>query len=108
MDLLLAKVSPEEGKSRALRLSVHLDNCPVPSSKASKQYLDENSLAPVPHPPYSPDLPPSGFWLFGHIKPSFADRVFNDVDKFLDAAIEFSMRFGSLNCSLFFTTGSNE
>jgi hypothetical protein len=50
----------------------------------------ENSLVTVPHPPHSPDLTQSDFWLFGHIKTSLAGRVFNDVNEFFDAVIEFS------------------
>jgi hypothetical protein len=62
----------------------------------------ENFLVTVPHPPYSFDLTPSNFWRFGHIKISLPDRVLNDFDELLEAAIEF------LNRCLFFTTGSNE
>jgi hypothetical protein len=29
------------------------------------------------------------FWLFDHIKTSFAGRVFNDSDELLEAVIEF-------------------
>jgi hypothetical protein len=51
--------------------------------------FNENSLITVPSPPYSPDLAPSDFWLFGQIKISLAGRVFNDVDELLEAVIQF-------------------
>jgi hypothetical protein len=60
IDPLLAKVLLEETRSHALRLSVHLDNCRVHSSKPSNSF-DENSTLAVPHPPYSPDLTPPDF-----------------------------------------------
>jgi hypothetical protein len=44
-----------------------------------KTVFDENSLVAVPCPPDSPDLPPSDFWLFGHINASLARREFNDI-----------------------------
>jgi hypothetical protein len=51
--------------------------------------FDENSLVTVPHPPFSSDLAPSDFWLFGHMKISLAGPVFNDVDELLEVVIEF-------------------
>jgi hypothetical protein len=89
MDSLLAKVFPDGRKSYALRLSAHLDNCRVHSSNASKYFADENFLVAVPRLPYSPDLPPSDFWLFGQIKTPLADHVFNDIDELLEAVMEF-------------------
>jgi histone-lysine N-methyltransferase SETMAR len=88
-DPLLAKAFPEGRKSHALQLSVHLHHCRIHSSNASKQFFDGNSLVAVPHPPYNPDLAPSDFWLFRHIKIFRAGRVFNDADELLEAVIEF-------------------
>ena len=31
-------------------------------------FLQEEGVMLVPHPPYSPDLAPSDFWLFGYLK----------------------------------------
>jgi hypothetical protein len=41
----------------------------------------------APHPPYSPDLGPSDFYLFRYIKRCFAGLSFEDADQFL-AAVE--------------------
>jgi hypothetical protein len=87
IDPLLAKVFPERRKNYALRLSVHLDNCRVDSSNASKQLVNGNSLVTVPHPPYSPDFALSNCWLVGHIRTSLAGPVFNDADKLAEAII---------------------
>jgi hypothetical protein len=56
---------------------------------ASKQAVDENALVTVAHSPYNPDLAPSNFWCFGHIKTCLAGNAFNDVDELLEAVIEF-------------------
>jgi histone-lysine N-methyltransferase SETMAR len=40
-----------------------------------------------PHPPYSPDLAPSDFYLFGYIKRCLAGPSFEDADQLL-AAVE--------------------
>jgi hypothetical protein len=41
----------------------------------------------APHPPYSPDLAPSDFYLFGDIKRCPAGLLFKDADQLL-AAVE--------------------
>jgi hypothetical protein len=41
----------------------------------------------VPHPPYSPDLAPSDFYLFGDVKRCLAGLSFEDADQLL-AAVE--------------------
>jgi hypothetical protein len=90
LDPLLATVFAEGRKGYALQLSIYLENCRPHFSNTSKQYFDENSLTTVPHPPCSPDLASSDFWLFGHIKTSFAGNVFNDIDELLEVVIELS------------------
>jgi hypothetical protein len=57
--------------------------------ECAKTVFDENSLVPVPHPPYSPDLALSDFWSFGYIKTSLPGRAFNDVNELFEAVIEF-------------------
>jgi hypothetical protein len=39
----------------------------------------------VPHPPYSPDLSPCDFWLFGILKQKIKDRVFQMIEKLMTA-----------------------
>jgi hypothetical protein len=39
----------------------------------------------APHPPSSPDLTPSDFYLFGHVKRCLAGLSFEDADQFLAA-----------------------
>ena len=46
----------------------HQDNAPCHKSIASMAKLDELHLKLLPHPPYSPDLTPSDYWLFADIK----------------------------------------
>jgi hypothetical protein len=47
-----------------------------PLLKGFCELFDENSIIHVPRPPYSPDLAPSDFWLFGHIKAALAGQTF--------------------------------
>jgi hypothetical protein len=39
----------------------------------------------IPHPPYSPDLSPCDFWLFGMLKQKIKDRVFQIVEEMMTA-----------------------
>jgi hypothetical protein len=41
----------------------------------------------APHPPYSPNLAPSDFYLFGYVKRCLAGLSFEDTDQLL-AAVE--------------------
>jgi transposase len=43
---------------------------------AVEQVLAKNNIPIVPHPPYSPDLAPSDFWLFPTLKTSLRGRRF--------------------------------
>jgi hypothetical protein len=66
-----------------------LDNCRVDFSKATAQSITENHIGRVPHLRYSPDLAPSDFWLFGHVKTSLVGQTFDEPEQLLDAITEF-------------------
>ena len=40
--------------------------------------MTENNMMRMEHPPYSPDLAPCDYYLFGHLKDHFVDAVFED------------------------------
>jgi hypothetical protein len=39
----------------------------------------------VTHPPYSPDLSPCDFWLFGMLKQNIKDRAFQMIEEMMTA-----------------------
>jgi hypothetical protein len=41
------------------------------------------------HPPYSLDLAPSDFWLFGHVKASLVSQTFEEPEHLPEAITEF-------------------
>jgi histone-lysine N-methyltransferase SETMAR len=57
-----------EAAGNEQKLLVHADNAHPHTAKLSTQYFNENRMKSVPHPPYSPDLVPSDFYLFGYVK----------------------------------------
>jgi hypothetical protein len=64
----LSKWRSIEAAGNQRKLLVHADNWRPHTAKLSTQYLNENQMKSAPHPPYSPDLAPSDFYLFGDAK----------------------------------------
>jgi hypothetical protein len=57
MVCLVQMVFPQMRTRYTPRLNVHLDNYPVHFSKVTEQFIIENQLLHLPHPPYSPTWP---------------------------------------------------
>ena len=68
-----------------------MDNSRVHRSKAVQSFLKNSGLHTAPHPPYSPDLAPSDFYLFWHTKAQ-TDRH----------GIRFCRRINSMDCTEFY------
>jgi hypothetical protein len=89
LEPLLFAVFPDVCKPHCRWLSFHLHNYRIPGSKVSVHFFAENSIIPVPHPPYSPDLAPSDFWFFGHMKAALAGQQFSGSENLLSDSQEF-------------------
>jgi hypothetical protein len=50
--------------------------------------MEENGLRTAPHPPYSPDLAPSDFFLFGYVKRALQGSEFQTVEELLAPLVE--------------------
>ena len=64
----------------------HHDNAPVHSSPIVRDVLREICWELLPHPPYSPDLSPSDFFLFPKLKEHLKGIYFNDTNEAKQAA----------------------
>jgi hypothetical protein len=53
-------------------LIVHAENSGRHTEKKSLDFLEQNGMKNVPHSLCRPDLAPSDFYLFGHVKQLFA------------------------------------
>jgi histone-lysine N-methyltransferase SETMAR len=73
----------EAGNER--KLLVHTKNVRPHTAMLSTQYFNENRMKSAPHPPYSHDLAPSNFYLFGYVKRRLAGLSFQDADHLLVA-----------------------
>jgi hypothetical protein len=76
-----------EAAGNKRKLLVHADNACPHIAKLSTQYFNEDRMNSAPHPPCSPDLAPSDFYLFGYVKKCFAGLSFEDAYQLI-AAVE--------------------
>ena len=58
------------------RLLLHHDNASSHMAHKTQDFLRENHITVLPHPPYSPDLAPLDFWVFPKLKEALHDRKF--------------------------------
>jgi hypothetical protein len=86
---MIVKVFPRGRIPHTCRLQFHLHNYRVHFSKATEQFITENHIGRVPHPPYNLDLALSDFWLFCHVKTSLVDQTFDEPEQLLEGITEF-------------------
>jgi hypothetical protein len=67
---------------------VHVDNAPAHNSRMTRNFFEHNPLKRPPHPPYSPDIFPSGFYLFGKGEGMLIRQEIPDEISLLDAVTE--------------------
>jgi transposase len=51
-----------------------------------REFLAQNKITTLPHPPYSPDLAPSDFFLFPKLKTNLKEHHFGTVENVQAAA----------------------
>jgi hypothetical protein len=94
---LIANIYPRGRIPHVRRLHLHLDNCRVHFSNVTEQFITQNQIFRVPNPPYSHNITPSDFWLFGHVKNSLefsgilwpAGRTFDESEQCREAITAF-------------------
>ena len=59
-------VGPDQWRNNTWLL--HHDNAPAHAALLTRRFLTDNNMTLVPHPPYSPILLPSDFFLFLKLK----------------------------------------
>jgi histone-lysine N-methyltransferase SETMAR len=58
----------ERGGGKFRKRIVHAENARLQKATVSQQFMAGNAMVLAVHPPYSPDLAPSDFYLLGHVK----------------------------------------
>ena len=70
----------------------HHDNARRHTSLVTRQKLLELGWDVLPHPPYSPDLAPSDYFLFRSLQNSLNDENFNNDDDIKSYLIQFFVK----------------
>ncbi|CAH2244033.1 jg20705 [Pararge aegeria aegeria] len=63
------------------------DNAPVHKSRVAIAALHKHGFESLVHPPYSPDLAPSDFYLFPNLKKDLRGRKFSDDNEVKEAIL---------------------
>ncbi|CAH1986001.1 unnamed protein product [Acanthoscelides obtectus] len=75
----LRKINPER------RIILHQDNASSHTAQKTRQYLTEENVELLDHPPYSPDLSPNYFFTFPKIKNRLRGQRFQSPEEAVDA-----------------------
>ncbi|CAH1978606.1 unnamed protein product [Acanthoscelides obtectus] len=75
----LRKINPER------RIILHQDNAIAHTAQKTRQYLTEENVKLLDHPPYSPDLSLNDFFTFPKIKNILRGRRFQSPEEAVDA-----------------------
>jgi hypothetical protein len=66
------------------KLFIHFDNARPHKAKSIQSLMTDEQLINIPQPPYSPDIAPSDFFLFGYIKTKLKGKSFNTAEELLE------------------------
>ena len=77
----------KRGRNTVRDVMLRHDNAAPHKSAVVTEYLREERVKLLPHPPYSPDLAPCDFYLFPKIKKELGGRSFDNVEN-LSRAIQ--------------------
>jgi histone-lysine N-methyltransferase SETMAR len=77
---LVTRLSVRRPKLKATAAHLHLENAKPHNSWLSIEKMEESGFIRVRQPPYSPDLAPCDFFLFGCLEFQLEDKTFFDED----------------------------
>ncbi|KAL7723768.1 hypothetical protein ACLKA6_017266 [Drosophila palustris] len=101
----IAKKRPHMAKKKVL---FHQDNAPCHKSMKTMAKLNELGFELLPHPPYSPDLAPSDYWLFANLKKMLRGKRFRSNDEQQNQGEEAASAAASVNNNSGDSSTSNE
>ena len=77
VEKLITEIKKRRPKRGTNGIRFHLDNA---RPHLIDKKFEENGIIRLPHPPYSPDLAPSDFFLFGYLKKKLEGQNFDNDD----------------------------
>lgn len=85
LESVLLKQRPTLGLQRT---KLHWDNARPHVARQTLEHLAEKGVITLSHPPYSPDISPSDFFLFGYLKHMIEGRHFSSEEELVAALCE--------------------
>ena len=85
---LKAAANKIKGSVSSYKVRLHMDNAKPHNSIIAQQKMKELHIERLPHPPYSPDISPNDFFLYGYIKNKLRGNRFASRKELIDAVIE--------------------
>lgn len=76
-------------KSPKSKLYLLHDNAPIHTSAFTTSEIEKLGFQMLPHPPYSPDLAPSDFFLFCHLKAHLRGHTFDGKEELKEKVEDF-------------------
>jgi hypothetical protein len=70
------------------KLGVHVDNAAPHNARMTRNFFEHTPLNRSPDPPYSPEISPSDFYVFGKIKPQLIGHEIPDEINLCEAVSE--------------------
>ncbi len=72
-------ISRKRGNKYLQNFTLHMDNTSPHTSQPTRTFLMLSKTKVLEHPAYSPDLAPSDFWFFPHLKKPLRGKWFNSI-----------------------------
>lgn len=85
---VLEAVPQQRPRTRHRGLLLHHDNAPAHKAKRTQDFLDQERVQQVGHPPYSPDLAPCDFFVFPITKKQMRGVRFESPEAAVQAYIQ--------------------
>lgn len=85
LENLKVAISNDRPRKRKKKIRLLHDNAPAHTAKVSKDVIREKKFEELFHPPYSPDLAPSDYYLFRNLKTHLKGHRFSDDDEVMEA-----------------------
>jgi hypothetical protein len=78
-----------EKRFRGKMVDLHCDNASCHRSAETRQWFKKLKFRETVHPPYSPDISPPDFFLFGYLKEHLRGYSFRNLDDLMDTVDDF-------------------
>jgi hypothetical protein len=89
LQVMASELYAREEKKHCLWPLVHVDNARSRTSKRNLARMEELRFKCVSYLPFSPDIAPSDFFLFGWLKGELSSRQINEMNGLLRSSTKF-------------------